>query len=128
MWILNFPISQYFSKSFIIIRFCYYWISHWLSVSKFKVKVNNRNTRKRYEIYSKLTIKTPEQRHLRHSGVFIVQLWVYFKPFSNASIVNFAAFRYDRQLSFSCNFFEIEIGKFLLKLVKFVKMHAQVNI
>ena len=26
------------------------------------VKVNNRNTRKRYEIYSKL-IKTPEQRH-----------------------------------------------------------------
>ena len=32
--------------------------------------VNNRNTRR--EIYSKLTIKTPERRHLRHSGVFIV--------------------------------------------------------
>ena len=27
-------------------------------------KVNNRNTRKRCEICSKLTIKTPEQRHL----------------------------------------------------------------
>ena len=25
-------------------------------------KVNNRNTRKRYEICSKLTIKTPERR------------------------------------------------------------------
>ena len=73
-------------------------------------------------------MKTSEQRHLRRSGVFIVQLWVYFKPFSNAFIVNFVAFRYDRQLSLSCHFFEIEIGKFLLKLVKLVKMHAQLNI
>ena len=28
------------------------------------LKVNNRNTRTRYEICSKLTIKTPERRHL----------------------------------------------------------------
>ena len=35
-------------------------------------KVNNRNIRARCEIYSKLTIKTPEQRHWRRSGVFIV--------------------------------------------------------
>ena len=35
-------------------------------------KVNHRNTRKRFEIYSKLTIKTPELRHWRRSGVFIV--------------------------------------------------------
>ena len=35
------------------------------------VKVNNRNTRARCEICSKLTIKTPERRH-RRSGVFIV--------------------------------------------------------
>ena len=35
------------------------------------VKVNNRNTRRRCEICSKLTIKTPE-RQLRRSGVFIV--------------------------------------------------------
>ena len=34
--------------------------------------VNNRNTRARCEICSKLTIKTPEQHHLRRSGVFIV--------------------------------------------------------
>ena len=36
------------------------------------LKVNNRNTRARCEIYSKLTIKTPERRHWRRSGVFIV--------------------------------------------------------
>ena len=37
-------------------------------------KVNNRNTRKKYEICSKLTlkIKIPEQRQWRRSGVFIV--------------------------------------------------------
>ena len=36
------------------------------------LKVNNRNTRTRCEIYSKLTIKTPERRQWRRSGVFIV--------------------------------------------------------
>ena len=36
------------------------------------LKVNNRKTRTRCEICSKLTIKTPERRHWRRSGVFIV--------------------------------------------------------
>ena len=36
------------------------------------LKVNNRNTRARCEICSKLTIKTPKRRHWRRSGVFIV--------------------------------------------------------
>ena len=36
------------------------------------LKVNYRNTRTRYEICSKLTIKTPERRHWRRSGVFSV--------------------------------------------------------
>ena len=36
------------------------------------LKVNNRNTRTRREICSKLTIKTPESRLWRPSGVFIV--------------------------------------------------------
>ena len=36
------------------------------------LKVNNRNTRTRCVICSKLTIKTPERRHKRRSGVFIV--------------------------------------------------------
>ena len=35
-------------------------------------KANNRNTRKRCEICSKWTIKLPEQRHWRRSGVFII--------------------------------------------------------
>ena len=35
-------------------------------------KVNNRNTRKRYEICSKLTIKTPERRQKRRSDVSVV--------------------------------------------------------
>ena len=39
--------------------------------SIYLLKVNNRNTRTRCEICSKLTIKTPE-RHWRRSGVFIV--------------------------------------------------------
>ena len=34
-------------------------------------KVNNRNTRTRCEICSKLTINTPERRQWRRSGVFI---------------------------------------------------------
>ena len=36
------------------------------------VRVNNRKTRKRCKICLKLTIKTPERRHGRRSGVFIV--------------------------------------------------------
>ena len=35
-------------------------------------KYNNRNTRTRCEICSKLTIKTPERRQWRRSGIFIV--------------------------------------------------------
>ena len=37
-------------------------------------KVNNINTRTKGEICSKLTIKTPERRHWRCSGLFIVNL------------------------------------------------------
>ena len=35
-------------------------------------KVSSRNTRAWCEICSKLTVKTPERRHWRHSGVFVV--------------------------------------------------------
>ena len=42
----------------------------------YQFKVNNRNTRARCEIYSKLTVQTlergPERHHCRCSGVFIV--------------------------------------------------------
>ena len=35
---------------------------------------SNKNTRKRCEIYSNLTIKSPERRQWRRSGAFIVNL------------------------------------------------------
>ena len=38
----------------------------------YMLKVNNRNTRTRCEICLKLTIKKPERRHCRRSGIFIV--------------------------------------------------------
>ena len=41
-------------------------------VGIYMFKVNNRNSITRCEICSKLTIKTPERRHWRRSGVFIV--------------------------------------------------------
>ena len=42
------------------------------SVGIYLLKVNNRNTRARCEICSKLTIKTPERGNWRRSGIFIV--------------------------------------------------------
>ena len=43
-------------------------------VGNYMLKINNRNTRTRCEICSKLTIRKPEQRQWCHSGVFIVNL------------------------------------------------------
>ena len=45
---------------------------HYCPAGIYLLKVNNRNTRTRCEICSKLTIKIPERRHKRRSGVFIV--------------------------------------------------------
>ena len=50
--------------------------------------VNDRNTKTRCEIYSKLTIKTSERRQWRRSSVFIVNL-EHFTPSSSVSNVNF---------------------------------------
>ena len=47
---------------------CCYWF---ITKNLYLVKFNNRNTRKRGEICSKLTIKTPERRHWRRVSVFI---------------------------------------------------------
>ena len=41
---------------------------------KYMFKVNNRNTRTRCEICSKVTIKTPQRRRCGRSGAFIVKL------------------------------------------------------
>ena len=52
-------------------------------------KDNNRSTRTKSEICSKLTIKTPERHHWCRSGVFIVNFEHNFLPCSRFSIVNF---------------------------------------
>ena len=44
-------------------------------------KVNHRNTRKRCEICSKLTIKTPERCHWRRTSVFIANFEHMSHPF-----------------------------------------------
>ena len=41
-------------------------------MGNYMFKVYNRNTRIRCEICSKLTIKTPERRYWRRSGIFTV--------------------------------------------------------
>ena len=51
--------------------------------------VNNRNTRTRCEICSKLTIKTPGRLHWRRSGVFIVNFEHISTPCFSVSIVSF---------------------------------------
>ena len=43
-----------------------------LHVLSYMFKANNKNTRTRCEICSKLTIKTPEPRQWNRSGAFIV--------------------------------------------------------
>ena len=52
--------------------------------NKCMIKVNNRNTKKRSEICSKLTIKTPERRR---SGAFI-QSRMYLRVFKMGLIFN----------------------------------------
>ena len=51
-------------------------------------KVNNRNTRTRCEVCSKLTAKTPERRQWHHSDVSIVN-FKHFISCSSVSIVDF---------------------------------------
>ena len=52
-------------------------------VGIYMFKVNNKNTRKRCEIWSKLTIKTSERPQWRRSGVFIVN----FEHISHLALV-----------------------------------------
>ena len=52
-----------------------YWkLTARIPAGNYMFKVNNRNTRTRCEICSKLTIKTPERYQWCPSGVFIVNL------------------------------------------------------
>ena len=63
------------------------WYAHVVSRQLY-VKVNNRNTRTRCEVCSKLAIKIPERRHWRRSGIFIVNFEHTWRR-SGIFIVNF---------------------------------------
>ena len=71
-------------------RFKYIWVYSEVPIPAniYLFKVNNRNTTKRCEICSKLTIKTPTRRHWRRSG-FFGGFWTYFTPISSVYIVDF---------------------------------------
>ena len=58
-------------RVFLEVKLCSFQVE---TVQSQRFKVNGRNTRKICEIWSKLTIKTPERRYWRHSGFFIVNL------------------------------------------------------
>ena len=71
--------SKHFQHFLRFVFFNFFWnvlsnhfTKHIYPVGIYMFKVNNRNTRTRYEICSKLTIKTPERCQWRRSGVFIV--------------------------------------------------------
>ena len=51
---------------------CFSETTSFILAGNYMFKVNNKNTRARCEIRSKLTIKTPERHHWHISGVFIV--------------------------------------------------------
>ena len=54
------------------VRFCINIFCLYNPAGIYLPKVNNRNTRTRCEVCSKLTIKIPEPRQWRLSGIFIV--------------------------------------------------------
>ena len=64
------------------------WISNLIPVGNYMFKVNNRNAITRCESCSKLLINTPERRHWRRFGVFILN-FSHFTSCSRVSIVDF---------------------------------------
>ena len=64
----NFSTHFYFCAHFCLIM---NWYVRY-PVGNCTFKVNNRSSRTRCEICSKLTIKIPERRHWRRSGIFII--------------------------------------------------------
>ena len=61
--------TNLFEAQFVLFLFFLYWN---YPANKYMLKFNNRNTRKKYETCSKLTIATPKQYYWHYSGVFIV--------------------------------------------------------
>ena len=62
-------------------------IRHPISAGNYMFKVNNKNTRIRCEICSKLTIKTPDRRQWRRSEMHILKM---YKPFLSEKYPSYA--------------------------------------
>ena len=63
---------------FLPLKMIEYWIllsilNH-IPANIYRYKINNRNTRKKFEVCSKLTIKTLEWRSWRPSGIFVFNI------------------------------------------------------
>ena len=82
-----------------------YWPLKHCPANIYLFKVNNRDTRTKCEIFSKLTVKTPERRHWHRSGVFISQLFLvsFFVVFFLINIFypDHSAYIYTKLLTFS---------------------------
>ena len=63
-------LGKFVNENASVTYFC--WFVSPCPASIYLLRVNNRNTKKRCEICSKLTIKTPERRQWHCSVVFIV--------------------------------------------------------
>ena len=71
IWVRS-QLSQNFPKIIIFKILQKIFHLRFLATGNYMPKFNNKNTRTRCEICSKLTIKTPERSQWRRSGVFIV--------------------------------------------------------
>ena len=102
LWWLN-SSSRDFINPIPLVSFCTPWKHQKTSPTGiYLLKVNNKNIRTKCEIYSKLSIRTPELNHWLRSGLFIINLehilhlvlvflllGTYFASCSSVSIVNF---------------------------------------
>ena len=89
----NIKMKLHYSRNFVSYSFLHLWCSLFakkLTANFYLFKVNNGNTRKKYEICSLLTLKTTERRRTGDVVlVFLLYLWTYFTSFSSAFIVDF---------------------------------------
>ena len=97
-----------------------------IAVNIYLFKVDNRNTRKRYEICSNLIKKPPEWRHRRRSGVFIVNFEHILHFFLVFLLLTLNKWILAEIVVFSSNY--LGPGPFKIKLVpKFYSRHFKIT-